>query len=231
MEITRLLLGTLALLCVGQLHAQTASNVVCTGCVGTTDLANSSVTAGKIGSSAVTSAKIASSAVTGAKIKDASVAFGDLSLDVQALLGAPIAVLTTLKTSASATSVASKTCPSNRLAIAASCDCDSVDGTRNYGVLFACQVTASGGIAACFADSGTYDPYLPPPLATVTAVCLGAISNDGTIWTPLSASSAATMIEPQITAGEDQPIEHESALRAMQDRVDGQLEKVRQRPR
>lgn len=231
MKTIRLPVGAVALLCAAQLHAQAASDVVCTGCVGTTDLANSAVTSGKIGSSAVTNAKIASGAVTGAKIKNGSVALDDLSLATQALLDAPIADLTTLRTSASATSIASKACPPNRLAVGASCDCDDVNGTRNYGVLFACQVTASGGVAGCYIESGTYDPFLPPPLATVTAVCLGAVTNDGTVWTPLSASSAAATIEPPMTGDEYQAPEHESASRAVHERVDRQLEKLQQRSR
>lgn len=45
-----------------------ATDVVCTGCVGTTDIANAAVTDTKLGASAVTSTKIADGAVTDAKI-------------------------------------------------------------------------------------------------------------------------------------------------------------------
>ena len=231
MKMIRLLVGAVAVLCVGQLHAQTASNVVCTGCVNTTDLASGSVASGRIANGAVTGAKIATGAVTAAKIKNGSVSFDDLSLDTQAQLDGAIVGLSTLRTSASATSIASKACASNRLAVAASCDCDDVNGTRNYGVLFACQVTASGAVAGCYIESGTYDPFLPPPLATVTAVCLGATLSDGTAWTPVAAASAATAVEPTVAGDEDQPPEHDSALQAMHDRVDRQLEKLQQRPR
>jgi|GEM_PF-2510756 hypothetical protein len=76
-----------------------ATDVQCTGCVGTSDLAGNAVTAAKIkdgevktadiGSSAVTSAKIASggvgntdiasNAVTGDKIADGTIAYADVS--------------------------------------------------------------------------------------------------------------------------------------------------------
>lgn len=48
--------------------AAAASDVVCNGCVGTTDIANSAVIEAKVGTSAVTNTKIADGAVTSAKI-------------------------------------------------------------------------------------------------------------------------------------------------------------------
>lgn len=45
-----------------------ATDLVCTGCVGTTDIANAAVTDTKLGTSAVTNTKIADGAVTDAKI-------------------------------------------------------------------------------------------------------------------------------------------------------------------
>lgn len=53
--------------------AAAASDVVCNGCVGTTDIANSAVTEAKVGTSAVTNTKIADYAVTNAKIANAAV--------------------------------------------------------------------------------------------------------------------------------------------------------------
>jgi len=72
----------LAVLLSADATAQAATNIVCTGCVNTGDLAANSVS----------SAKIASGAVTSAKIQDATVALADLSADVRARLnrGMPV---------------------------------------------------------------------------------------------------------------------------------------------
>ena len=69
-------------------------------------------------------------------------------------------------------------CPVDTLPMSASCSCNSVDGTRNFGVLFACEVAGNGALAACF--DYQIDFSLPPPLATVRAQCLGGQTNDGT---------------------------------------------------
>src|SRR5919109_52496 len=57
----------------------TASDVVCSGCVGTTDIADSAVTGAKIGSGQVANSDIATSAVTSSKISDTS---GVRSVDI-----------------------------------------------------------------------------------------------------------------------------------------------------
>ena len=54
------------------LFAQTATDVVCTGCVGETDLATSAVTGQKIKNGAVNSAKIYDGAITNADISSAA---------------------------------------------------------------------------------------------------------------------------------------------------------------
>lgn len=78
------------------------------------------------------------------------------------------------------TGIASVTCPSNTLVLSASCSCSNASNTRNFGVLFGCEVTPIGAIAGCFADAATNNFNLPPPRATVTAQCLGAVQADGT---------------------------------------------------
>lgn len=70
--------------------AQTATDVVCTGCVGTTDIANSAVTSGKLGNNAVTTAKLGNNAVTTAKIADGTIVNADIS-DTAAIAASKIA--------------------------------------------------------------------------------------------------------------------------------------------
>lgn len=73
-------------------YGVTADNVVCAGCVGTTDLANNAVTTPKIANNAVSNPKIANNAVTGAKIADGTITNADVSaaanIDILKILGA-----------------------------------------------------------------------------------------------------------------------------------------------
>ena len=57
----------------------TASDVVCSGCVGTTDIANSAVTGAKIGSGQVKNSDIGANAVTSGKIADGQVFSSDIA--------------------------------------------------------------------------------------------------------------------------------------------------------
>jgi hypothetical protein len=187
--------------------AQTATNVTCNGCVGTTDIADRTIQASDLAPGAVNSDKItdgtikpidlASGAVTSGKIKDGNVAFIDLSPDVQTFLGAAIANISTLGVVGSDTAVAGVVCPSDRIVVSASCLCDNDDGSRNFGVLFACSVAGTGAVAACFDEAGTFNPFLPSPRAEVTAVCVGATSYDGTPWLPLSKGLTSDRIQSQ----------------------------------
>ena len=56
-----------------------ATDLVCTGCVGTTDIASNAVTSGKIGSGQVHNADIGNNAVTNAKIQDGQVFSNDIA--------------------------------------------------------------------------------------------------------------------------------------------------------
>ena len=56
-----------------------ATDLVCSGCVGTTDIANNAVTSGKIGSGQVGNGDIATDAVTTTKIKGGEVKNSDLA--------------------------------------------------------------------------------------------------------------------------------------------------------
>jgi hypothetical protein len=75
---------TLAILAPEQLAEATtaATDLVCSGCVGTSDIANSAVTSGKIGSGQVKNSDIGGNAVTSTKIQDGQVGNSDLGPSV-----------------------------------------------------------------------------------------------------------------------------------------------------
>lgn len=185
------LLGLLLSAPVSQAYAQAASNVICNRCVGTTDLANQSVQREKIADGAVTAVKIRDNNVTGAKI--AAGAVGVTQIDPEQVqmrvggscpVGTSIAAVAengsvtcrTLETQrfsfASNSGVAAGQCPAGTSIVSANCDCESVNGTRNFGVLFGCQVAGNGGASGCIADAGTFNPTLPGPRADLTVLCL-----------------------------------------------------------
>jgi hypothetical protein len=81
--------------------------------------------------------------------------------------------------SALSTGVVSVSCPSDSLVLSSSCSCDNANGTRNFGVLFGCEVTGNGAIVGCFSDAGSYNPNLPPPRGEVTALCVSGTNVNG----------------------------------------------------
>jgi hypothetical protein len=166
--------------------AQTATDLTCTSCVGETDIANQAVTSAKIANGTISTTDIKLSAITSDRIKNQTIVMSDLAPSLQDSLGSAIANLTVLKVSASAGSVASATCPAGRIPVAASCECDNANGSRNFGVLFGCTVAGAGAAAGCFDEARSFNPALPVPLAIVRAVCLGAETVDGTPWVPTS---------------------------------------------
>ena len=78
----------------------------------------------------------------------------------------------------SGTGIAAAQCPTDTVPISASCSCDYVNGTRNFGVLFGCTVVGDGAAAGCYHHLPDFS--LPPPLAIVRVECLGGQTNDGT---------------------------------------------------
>ena len=94
-------------------------------------------------------------------------------------------------------------CPSGRVAVAASCECTDGGGSRNLGVLFGCTVTTTGAAAGCFDEAASFNPQLPPPLANVRAICMGAESVDGTPWTSTTQGLAIDNVSPEAAAARD----------------------------
>ena len=71
----------------GLAAAQTATNVVCSLCVQTNDIAYHAINSSKIADGTIKSADLADGNVTSGKIKDGTVGQSDLSSDVKARLG------------------------------------------------------------------------------------------------------------------------------------------------
>ena len=178
--------------------AQTATDLTCTSCVGETDIANQAVTSAKIAEGTVRGNDIRAGAITSDKILNGTVSRTDLSPQVQDLLDGAIVNITIQRVAVSAGGVAGAECPSGRIPVSASCECDDANGARNFGVLFACTISGTGAVSACFDEALSFNEQLPAPLAIVRAVCLGAKTADGTPWVPTS-----TGLELDAGGGED----------------------------
>ena len=123
--------------------AQTATDVTCTSCVGETDIANQAVTSAKIAEGTIRGTDIRAGAITSDKILNGTVSRTDLSPQVQDLLDGAIVNITIQRVAVSAGGVAGAECPSGRIPVSASCECDDANGTRNFGVLFACTISGT----------------------------------------------------------------------------------------
>src|SRR5262245_2524614 len=204
---TRAILAMACCLLAKLAMAQTATDVTCTSCIDETDIKNQAVTSDKIANGtisavdiknqAVTSDKIANgtvstadiaaNAITSDRIKNQTIVMSDLAPSVQDDIGGAINNLTVQRISATGGGVVAAQCPSGRIPVGASCECDDSGGTRNAGVLFGCTVDGNGAAAGCFSEARSFNPTLGDPLAIVRAVCLGAESVDGTPWVPTRA--------------------------------------------
>jgi hypothetical protein len=142
---------------------------------------------------------------------------------VQDSIGGAIANLTVQRVSASGGGVVSAQCPSNRIPVGASCECDSANGTRNVGVLFGCTVDGNGAAAGCFPEARAFNNQLPDPIAIVRAVCLGGESADGTPWVP----TADGLAPDRGAMTEAQAAEQAEWMKAQQASLDARLAKFR----
>lgn len=165
---------------------------------------------------------------TPARAAEVNANFGNLDSRLNASFGALIVSGITAEDEA----VAGAQCPADRLVVSANCNCDSVDGTRNIGVLFGCNVAGNGGVAGCFPEVVTFDPALPPPLASITVVCLSGRTNDGMPIQPVPVELSGLAGSPktigssiQIDSGAENMMalesvaEFEAALNSFQDQV------------
>jgi len=124
------------------------------------------------------------------------------------------------------TGVASATCPADSLSASANCNCDYVNGTKDFGVLFFCQMSGNGGVAGCFDYP---DTFLPHSRAKITLACLKVVLNDGTIppSAPLSFTSGGSgaqktqkemddELEATVKAVQDQRADYEASMKLVQ---------------
>lgn len=211
----------------GVAAAQTATDVVCTSCVGRADLANGAVDTTKLAPNAVRTPDIANSAITGDKIKNGSVALADLTTQLRDSLGGLVSNITFVGVEAFDSGVASVECPEDKVAVSASCVCDDVNTTRNFGVLFGCAVDGVGAAAGCFPEAASFNPTKPDPRAQVLAVCMEAETFDGSPWQPTSAAhgAGAGALKAKATDPEyaewklAQRDKYEALVRGMQDKL------------
>lgn len=170
--------------------AQTATDLTCTSCVGETDIASQAVTTAKIADGTIKAADIQNGSVTSDKIANGTVAKKDLTAQLAGLIDNAVTNITIQRVAVSAGGVAGAECPSGRIPVSASCECDDANGARNFGVLFSCTISGTGAVSACFDEALSFNEQLPAPLAIVRAVCLGATTADGTPWVPTSTGLA-----------------------------------------
>ena len=170
--------------------AQAATDVVCTQCVSSSDLANDSIGSAKIKDGTLASNDIAANAVKTVNINNGAVTSNKLAVGVRDSLDAAVAVLTTETVGTTGILTAFASCPAEKLIVSASCGCDTNGGTSNDGVLNECWTQANTAFATCYDDWLDFNPALDLPRAVVKAVCLGAISADGTPWLPTSTGLA-----------------------------------------
>jgi hypothetical protein len=191
-------------------EAQTATDLNCTQCVGSGDLANDSIGSAKIKDGSLASGDLAPSAVKTTNLNNGSVTFNKLATGVRDSLDAAIAVLTTQTVGTTGILTAFASCPAEKLIVSASCGCDTNGGTSNDGVLNECWTEANTAFATCYDHFLGFNAALDFPRAVVKAVCLGAISADGTPWLPTSTGLA------QFKSDNDVGTQHQEWLANMQ---------------
>lgn len=171
--------------------AQTATDLACAQCVGSSDIANNAVGSGKIADGSIKSNDLAANAVKTPNLNNGSVTFNKLATGVRGALDGAIANMTLLYVYATEEGIVGADCPVDTVAISANCACNSNEGANNSGALGLCASFGVGSVAACLSDGGTFDPQLPEPMAEVEAVCLGATTTDGSAWVPVPPEPAS----------------------------------------
>ena len=117
-----------------------------------------------------------------------------------------------------ATGVSSAFCPADTIGISANCHCEGDGTTVNFGVLFGCDVGPGGAVGGCLSEAITWNPLLPEPTVSTTAVCVSAILVDGTVAStfPIGAAPPAMlkMAVPEETV-EEKSVRYENQLSAI----------------
>ena len=153
---------------------------------------------------------------TPARAADVNQNFTDLDTRLNASLGG-ILISQWFST---ADGLTSAVCPADSLVLSANCDCDGDGSTRNFGILFVCQVAGNGGVAGCFPEGVTFNPQLLDPSATVEVVCGSGVRNDGSIIIPVIFSRSAA-----ISGGENSE-RNADASKAASDELENKIKTV-----
>ena len=180
--------------------AQSATDLTCTQCVGSGDIANNAVGSGKITDGSIKSNDMAANAVKTPNLNNGSVTFNKLATGVRGAVDGALENVTLLYVYATDEGIVGAECPVDTISVSANCSCHSNGGENNSGALGLCASLGVASVAACLSDGGTFDPQLPEPMAEVEAVCLGATTTDGSAWVPVppdaaSADAAASATE------------------------------------
>ena len=189
-------LAAVALLLAQPAAGQTATDLACSQCVGSSDIANEAVGSGKIADGSIKSNDLAANAVKTPNLNNGSVTFNKLATGVRGALDGAIADMTFTRVYNADESIVGVECPVDTIAVSASCGCHSNEGNNNVGMLDLCTSLDVGSIAACLPDGATFDPQLPDPVAEVEAVCMGATTTDGSIWIPTISEPAVDVQSP-----------------------------------
>jgi hypothetical protein len=197
--------------------AQAATDLNCTQCVESKDMANASIGSAKIKDRSVSTNDIAVGAVKSAIINDGAVTRNKLSPGVREMVEGAIASIRADFNAAQDYSVAVAPCGAdNAIAVAANCNCSPDFTENNIGVLLACAVEGNVGMAACLPDAATFDPNKTEPVAHAGVTCLAATSADGTPFIP-----APTGLVP---FSSENDMSKDSALQIAQWRMEQQKE-------
>jgi hypothetical protein len=193
--------GTLAAcqLFAGSAAAQNATDLTCTQCVGSSDIANNAVGSGKIADGSIKSNDMAANAVKTANLNNGSVTFNKLATGVRGAVDGAIENLSLLYVYVTDVGMVGAECPVDTVAVSANCACNSNGGENNSGTLGLCASFGVGSIAGCLSDGATFDPQLPEPIAEVEAVCLGGTTTDGSAWVPVPPEPTQAAAEGSAT--------------------------------
>lgn len=153
---------------------------------------------------------------TPARAADVNQNFSNLDTRLNASLGGIIVS----SYFASNDGVADALCPADTLVLSANCHCEGDGTSRNFGVLFFCQVSGNGGVAGCIPEGLTYNQFLLDPRATVEVVCGGAVRNDGTTILPVPLSESAVL------SGAEQPVLSTESSKTASDELESQIKSV-----
>lgn len=203
-------------------QAVTADDVVCNKCVQQKDIDFGAIGTGRLQKQSVTSDRLAPDAVGMTAIDPTEVQvrvggecpFGSAISAINedgSIQCSNLIMATVSSTDSQGQGISAVDCPAGTAIMSANCSCESANNTRNLGTLFFCQVSSNSGLVGCLEDYPIFNPTLPPPFATVTAVCLGV-----NVLEDSQASQGIGVLQQQIEQVRGDVVRHQSALRSRQ---------------